>query len=393
LLLALVLSSGCSPGRSFERQLHPLVKPYQFSTAAWELKAIPHQIGQWLWHRDKNTDAEADTVTEYVARGSRIKALRNDINTGKKDESFQSELDRLEKEQAAISDTVQRIMARQIGLTLAGQGIYQPGYRWVKLRVTFPPPTFKLEPLPNILVISPRDKIETMKTVLLSGDMTVSDMTALEAKVDQLNVSSLVDGLGGLGTYPAIITSDASLDFILETAAHEWIHQYLAFTPLGLRYLLHLTGVARNYDITSMNETVANMVGKEIGKMVAEKYYPQFKSKSSRPPPATRPAFDFNREMRDIRKSVDQYLAKGETESAEQFMREKRDYLASQGYHIRKLNQAYFAFHGGYGDVPAFESPIGRELKQLRAKSTSLSSFLDTAASFTSRQDLKLAVE
>ncbi|MFC1969540.1 hypothetical protein ACFLVF_03535, partial [Chloroflexota bacterium] len=85
--------------------------------------------------------------------------------------------------------------------------------------------------------------------------------------------------------------------------------------------------------------------------------------------------------------------ARGEVEAAERCMAERRQYLEDNGYYIRKLNQAYFAFHGRYADRPAFRSPIGVELKELRAKSASLRDFLDTAASISSRQDLKLALE
>jgi len=73
-------------------------------------------------------------------------------------------------------------------------------------------------------------------------------------------------------------------------------------------------------------------------------------------------------------------------------MEQKRQYLASLGYYIRKLNQAYFAFHGTYADKPAFISPIGLELKQLRGQSSSLKDFLNTTAAMTSRQDLREAV-
>ena len=140
-----------------------------------------------------------------------------------------------------------------------------------------------------------------------------------------------------------------------------------------------------------MNETVADTVGKEIGAIVYQKYYARVETNS--PPSVVDPAFDFDQEMRDIRKSVDQYLARGEIDTAENFMREKRDFLATKGYYIRKLNQAYFAFNGEYADNTAFTSPIGMELTELRAKSSSLEDFLNAAASMTSRQDLKLALD
>jgi len=92
--------------------------------------------------------------------------------------------------------------------------------------------------------------------------------------------------------------------------------------------------------------------------------------------------------MREIRKAVDKYLAQGKIEQAEEFMEQKRQYLASKGYHIRKLNQAYFAFHGAYADSLTSVNPIGSELKVLRGQSVSLESFLDVVAQMTTRQDL-----
>jgi hypothetical protein len=97
--------------------------------------------------------------------------------------------------------------------------------------------------------------------------------------------------------------------------------------------------------------------------------------------------------MREIRRAVDQYLARGEIEQAEEFMEQKRQYLASKGYYIRKLNQAYFAFYGTYADRPTSISPIGVELQELRRQSASLKDFLDTVAVMTSRQDLKAALK
>ncbi len=66
----------------------------------------------------------------------------------------------------------------------------------------------------------------------------------------------------------------------------------------------------------------------------------------------------------------------------------QRQYLADNGYYIRKLNQAYFAFYGTYGDSPTSASPIGRELDTLRGQSASLKDFLDKVASMTSVANL-----
>ena len=70
-------------------------------------------------------------------------------------------------------------------------------------------------------------------------------------------------------------------------------------------------------------------------------------------------------------------------------MEQKRQFLTSKGYYIRKLNQAYFAFYGTYADSPTSISPIGAEVEKLREESASLKDFLNRAATITSRQQLQ----
>ena len=69
-------------------------------------------------------------------------------------------------------------------------------------------------------------------------------------------------------------------------------------------------------------------------------------------------------------------------------MNEQRDYLQTQGYYIRKLNQAYFAFYGTYADTPAYTDPIGTAIQNIRDQSSSLKDFLNTVANVTSVSDL-----
>ena len=141
-----------------------------------------------------------------------------------------------------------------------------------------------------------------------------------------------------------------------------------------------------------MNETLAGIVSKEIGSAVYEAYYAA-DEQGEDPADRATPEFDFNREMREIRRTVDNYLAQREIEPAEEFMEQKRQFLAAKGYYIRKLNQAYFAFHGTYADDPASISPIGLEMKALRERSASLKEFLETVAVMTNRQDLSLSLQ
>ncbi|MEK7849056.1 MAG: hypothetical protein AAB270_09040, partial [Chloroflexota bacterium] len=66
-----------------------------------------------------------------------------------------------------------------------------------------------------------------------------------------------------------------------------------------------------------------------------------------------------------------------------------RQRLVGIGYAIRRLNQAYFAFHGSYAESPQSTSPIGEELRRLREKSGSLGEFIRRIASVSSYQEFR----
>jgi len=394
LLLVCLLGGSCAFTRDFDARLSSIVKSYRFSIVKWESRAIPHEANQWIFGSYEKIDDEVHVVTEYFSTIERIKTLESEIeiiNAGNEQgdlASLEAELNMLQEQKMALKDTVERIIEKQIKKTLAQQDLFNPMDRYVRLKVNFPPLNFKLEKPPNLLVISPRDRIEGIRWITLQPSISLEEIKDIETEVDKLGVSSLVVELGGLGaTYPSFVTDEASLRFIIDTATEEWLHQYLVFKPLGFLYLLDSIGVSRNYEIVIMNETLTSMVSKEIGTLVIENYYPQYE-KGDNQTQIAGSEFDFNREMRDIRRAVDKYLAQGEIEQAEEFMEQKRQYLASKGYYIRKLNQAYFAFYGTYADSPTSISPIGLELKKLKSQSTSLKDFLDKVAAMTSRQDL-----
>ena len=393
------LGAGCVPGKDFDARLRAIVKPYRFSIAGWEVKTLFGEAGRL--GQSKETGDEVSQVNQFFAVVARIKALESEVAAVKAGTrpgdlaSLETELGKLQSQKTALAETAEKIIERQIRETLSQQGIFNPIDKYLKIKVGFPPLNFKLENPPNLLVISPRERIESLREITLLPGISQEEMESIEAEADELGVSSLVVELGGFGgTYPSFVTSKADLPFTVNTATEEWLHQYLTFKPLGFRYLLDLTGISRNYEIATMNETVASMVSKEIGAIICETYYsrPEEQANSGSRTPAAAPAFDFNREMRNIRRVVDRYLAQGEIEAAEEFMEQKRQYLATKGYHIRKLNQAYFAFHGAYADSPTSISPIGVELKQLRSQSASLKDFLERAATMTSRQDLSLSI-
>jgi len=399
LLLFCLLGVSCTPGRDFDAHLSAITKPYKFNIARWEFDAFLGKTKGVIPSNDKRVYDETDKVTEYFSYVQQIKTLKSEIEAVRAGNnpgdlsSLETKLTELQQQRAALENLVEGIIKKQIRETLAQQGIFHPVDKYLGFKANFPPINFKLEKPPHLLVVSPRDRIESMREIVLLQEIKLEEMDKIEAEVDQLGVSSLVVALGGFGgTYPAFVTNEASLRFTVDAAAEEWLHQYLFFKPLGFRYALDATGIARNYEVAVMNETVASMVSKEIGAIITESYYPQHENNDSQSQEPIS-GFDFNREMREIRRAVDEYLALGEIEQAEEFMEQKRQYLATKGYYLRKLNQAYFAFYGTYADSPTSISPIGLEVKKLRSQSTSLKEFLDTVAVMTSRQDLIESIE
>jgi hypothetical protein len=387
LLLVCLLGGGCASIPDFDDNLGAIVKPYRFSFVKWELGAFAYETRQWLG--GEYIESPTETVLEYFSLVGQMQALEWQIVADETADiaAFEAELSGLGEQRAALVGSVEQIIADQIREVLHEQGIFNPWDKCIGLRITFPPVNFIMSKLPYLLVISPRDRIESLREIALRGNLTLEEIESIEAEADALGVSSLVVALGGTGAlYPTLVLDDASLRFTIDAAVEEWLHQYLALKPLGFRYILDLLGISRDYEIATMNETLAGIVSAEIGALVLAKYYPDYADSS---PPPSDDGFDFNREMREIRIAVDAYLADGEIELAEKFMEEKQQYLLSMGYYIRKLNQAYFAFHGAYADDPTSISPIGFELKRLRGQIESLKDFLNTVADMTSRQDLQ----
>jgi hypothetical protein len=97
-------------------------------------------------------------------------------------------------------------------------------------------------------------------------------------------------------------------------------------------------------------------------------------------------------EMRETRIRADELLAAGEVDEAEAYMERRREVFVANGYIIRKLNQAYFAFHGAYADQPgaAGEDPIGPAVQELFARSTDLHTFVNRVAGVTTLDQLEM---
>ena len=141
--------------------------------------------------------------------------------------------------------------------------------------------------------------------------------------------------------------------------------------------------------MASLNETVATLAGKEIG----DKVYTSLTGKevNQTMPPSSKlldpDSFDFRAEMQQTRMQAEALLSAGNIEEAEKYMEERRQLFVANQYLIRKLNQAYFAFHGTYAASAASISPIGYQVQELRDHSESLENFLNTVSRFSTYQE------
>lgn len=378
-----------------------LASAHLYSLVQWESENF---LDKWLYRvrlllpgNSLDEQAKVALVLDYFQLGERERELERAIqdtrNSSRVDESssldaLEAELEEVGKTRGRMRDRVEEIMEGEIDSIINAEGLAVGGP--IKaLGIHFPPVDFRLEKSPRVLVVSPRDRIEMVDGILLVPDITVDEMETLEERVlKEQDMSVLVQATGGVATYPAVVSPDSSLRGIFITTAHEWLHHYLFFRSLGRTY-------GKNPDMTSLNETLATIFGREIGEL-AYRRFEAIPVVYIPPQPGESPAkaedeFDFRAEMRTTRLRAEELLGEGKIEEAEQYMDERRQFLADNGYYIRKLNQAYFAFHGTYADSPASISPIFEQLSTLRDASPSLGDFVrQVAAVSTYDEFLKL---
>jgi hypothetical protein len=379
-----------------------LARDEQFDYVAWELDAIAVKINQTLYglHPFMQEADRSQYVRDYIALLAQSQAVESQVNAIFTDpnitepEAASAELradrNNLRTELRARQPLVESILEGQVATVLVEQGFGLGGQ-------LLPPISMHFTQVPMLLITSPRDTIRFDISINLNP-MTVDDIVALETQIDeQQDVSSLIVPLGGIALYPAMVLETASIPQALDTIAHEWLHHYLFAFPLGLNY--DFAGEAR-----IINETTAHIFGREIAPVVLQRYYPELVPPPGQPeqntqqpaPPPEPPAFDFGAEMHETRVTVDEMLAEGQIDEAETYMEARRRLFVEHGYGIRKLNQAYFAFYGGYqSGEPGVggEDPIGPAVQAILDESPSIHEWILTMRDITTRDELLAARE
>jgi len=262
-----------------------------------------------------------------------------------------------------------------------------------------PPVLYHVSELPLNLIVSPRDVIRAEYEISLKAGLDTLQKETLEKAVfEELNQSALIEPIGGMGAYPTMVMRTSDLSWLADTVAHEWGHNWLTFHPLGIRYF-------DNPEMKTINETTTSIIGKEISLEMLKRWYPErvpepvIEKGETSAPAVEEPAeavFNFRREMRETRVKVDELLLAGKIVEAETYMEQRRAFFWENGYQIRKINQAYFAFYGAYNDVPgggaAGNDPVGPAVQSLRASSPNLFEFVRRIQRVKSFEELTLLI-
>ncbi|MDO8616474.1 MAG: hypothetical protein Q7T33_12185 [Dehalococcoidia bacterium] len=394
-LLGLALAGGAVlyDNRGPSDAIEAAASGHEYSLTSWELRHFPgkwlYKMGGFLSGRSPG-DPDAD-LRRYFELTERIGAQEQASASGGGAQD-------LTAERAQLENRAEDIIEGRITRLLEDQGLALRPPLFSDLGLVFPPVDFEFDSPPRVLAVSPRDRIHLDASFLLSPGLDLQTVTSIEQEAEAARlprryphgVSALVVNTGGVATYPSVVSDLASYQSLIDTVIHEWLHQYLAFFPLGSSYF-------KDSETRTLNESVANLGGQALAGL----YFQRYGTLSPIPTPAPvspspagaqtggrQPGFDFGQEMRALRVRVEELLNGGKTAEAEALMEQKRQEFAQHGVFIRRLNQAYFAFHGSYADTPASIDPIGPKLETLLQRAGSPGAFVRLAAGLSSAAEL-----
>ena len=364
------------------------VASYRFNLLAWEAgnvfdKWYHELVALFPWNSPLPREERIALVEEFFSTGEEERRLEGELLTvgeaSPEAEALRRRLAELHERHVSIRPIVEQTVEREISSILVEEGFAS------RVGAILPPVDTVLDHAPALLVTSPRDRIFRLENTLLRHGIPPDERESLEKQtLDERDLAAIVVNTGGVGTFPSVVSSESSMHHALTTVAHEWLHNWFFFQPLGQHFW-------DNPDMTTLNETAATLGGWEIGDRAYEAMT-GIKFDRKPPPPlsgsrrAAEPdpdAFDFNAEMRETRQRAEELLAQGHITEAEGYMEERRLELVERGYRIRKINQAYFAFYGSYATSAASVSPIEGQLRNLRQRSETLGEFLNTVAQFS----------
>ena len=380
-LSVLILILFSIPSSKFP--LDPIEKitlDHSFSLMNWEIKNI---FPKWIYlakiyiKNDKSDPSQTITLLQkYLSLTKEKNLYQHQLEIENLSQTqrnvVKNNLKTTIAEMQNLKPIVEELCERAMTKTIKLNGLK------TNLDTIFPPVDISLEPPPLILVISPRDKIQIEKSVFLSPDLLNAKKNSLENEILQKNnKSAYISNLSGLSTYPTLISNEYNSLEIFSTTAHEWLHLYWFFRPLG-------QNIFNSNEMRTLNETAADIAGRELGLQT----YMNLNIKSDFPvksnPSTSNKYPQFTKHMRETRTEVENMLKNNKIQEAEKYMKKRWWELSLAGYNLRKINQAYFALYGIYAESAGSISPIGDQLREFRALVPSTGDFVKEISQISS---------
>lgn len=261
LLLAMGIKEEQQDMSSLEARIYAPTRDYAFDFVQWEVEALFSKAQQELFgfHAYIPEAERKQLVLDYMALQNRVFILQGQLEATPTPEILAA-YRQARAELEAQQPLVEHIIEGQVSAVLQDEG-----FDWLGQIV--PPVTMRFLDVPDVLVVSPRDRIEQYTTLTLDA-MDFTERVALESEVAQAvpEMAVWITPIGGVGLYPSMVMQTDRAVIAFEITAHEWVHHYLLPFPLGLGYLSHP-------DTRIINETTATLVGDEIGNRVIERFY------------------------------------------------------------------------------------------------------------------------
>lgn len=354
---------------------------HEYHLWKWEADTLVETIfAQVGLHHEPGAIEAQNALQEYFRLTSAIAAASQSATPDA------TAITRLQDERAAYVRDVEQVVNGYIEQAVTNNGLERQLPLFTGIAMTWPPVATKFTQPPQLLVKSPRDRIFREGDTLLQPGLDAQQVQSIESKTTNSDTVSLVIPLGGIATYPSIVAGDGSYSALLELASHEWTHQYLAFWPLGQTW-------GTSADANTLNETTAQIMGREMAKVILAQHPGDFAPGADGGAPAQpAPTVDFNTVMHDLRLKVDALLQAGQVDQAEQAMDDAQQDLADHGIYVRKINQAYFAFYGTYATSPQSSNPIGPKVEKVWSLTQDIGLFLANMREVTSVADLDATI-
>ncbi|MFP4321256.1 MAG: hypothetical protein ACLFTK_02270 [Anaerolineales bacterium] len=268
-LIAWLFSGEGLPEDSPRGRIYALTRHQSFDYIEWEIEALWAKAQQTLFGYGAYIpeDAQRAYLLDYFATQNQLWTLQGQrdqiLQSGAApDDELNANIRALEADLAESRLLAEEIIETQVSAVLAEEG-------FALLGQVLPPVSMHFLQVPDVLIVSPRDEIRQNFTLTLQA-MTFEERVALEETIARAvpERAVYITRIGGVGVWPAMIRETDRAVVAFEVTAHEWLHHYLVFYPLGINYFTHP-------DTRIINETTATLFGNEIGNRVIERFYPQ----------------------------------------------------------------------------------------------------------------------